>query len=266
VTSTGGSAIFGNNPDRDWERFGAEDPYYSILNTEAYRRHSLDDRAIEEIFQSGENTVEGVLRFADRRFGPLQRRSALEYGCGVGRLQLALSKRFEFVMGVDVSPSMLREAELHCQRTGTENVQLLLSDDELSRVESTFDFIVSYLVFQHIPTRRGEAVIRQLLKRLNLGGVAALHLTTSRSSPRWRHLVHILRRNILPVHYVANAVSGMHWNEPLMQTNLYDFDRILEIADSEGIGEFALHRVQYGDHVGVMLFFYRGPSGYAIES
>ena len=260
VVPSGGTAIFGNDPDRDWERFGAEDPYYSILNTEAYRRHLLDDATIEEIFRSGESCVEGFLHFAERHFGPNPRHSALDYGCGVGRLLVSLSGRFDTVTGVDVSPSMLSEAEQHCARTGSGNVSLMLSDDELSRVETSFDFIVSYLVLQHVPVRRGEIIIRQLLKRLNLGGVAALHFTVGRSSSQWRHMIHVLRRNIVPLHYVANIASDMHWNEPLMQTNLYSIEKIMRIATAEGIGEMAMYPMQHGDHVGVMLYLHRGPS------
>ncbi len=252
--------MFGNDPDKDWERFGAEDPYYSVLNTEAYRSHRLDDEKIEEIFRSGESCIEGFLHFAERHFGPIPRHSALEYGCGVGRLLVPLSGRFVKVTGVDVSPSMLREAGQQCVRTGSDNVSLLLSDDELSQVETSFDFIVSHLVLQHIPVRRGEAVIRQLLSRLNLGGVAALHFTFGRSSSRWRHMIHVLRRNFLPLHYAGNIASGMRWNEPLMQSNLYRLEKVIRIATAEGIGEMAMYPMQYGDHVGVMLYLHRGPS------
>jgi hypothetical protein len=252
--------MFGNDPDRDWERFGAEDPYYSILNTEAYRRPLLDDEKIEEIFRSGESCIEGFLRFAERHFGGIPRHSALEHGCGVGRLLVALSRKFDTVTGVDVSPSMLREAQEQCARTASGNVSLLLADDELSRVDTSFDFIVSHLVLQHIPVRRGEVVIQQLLRRLNLGGVAALHFTFGRSSSRLRHTIHLFRRNFLPLHYAGNIASGMHWNEPLMQTNLYQLEKIIGIATVEGIGEMAMYPMQYGDHVGVMLYLHRGPS------
>ncbi len=100
-----------NNPDRDWERFGSEDPYYSILNTEAYRSDRLGAAELQEIFQSGENSIDTFLGFAERRFGVLSRCRALEFGCGVGRLLLPLAHNFDAVVGVDVSPSVLREAK-----------------------------------------------------------------------------------------------------------------------------------------------------------
>ena len=63
-----------------------------------------------------------------------------------------------------------------------------------------------------------------------------------------------------PVAARPNIASGMHWNEPLMQTNLYQLEKIIGIATVEGIGEMAMYPMQYGDHVGVMLYLHRGPS------
>jgi len=241
-----------NNPDTDWERFGAEDPYYSVLNTEAYRRGRLDADGMAEIFGSGEREVANFLSEAERRAGPIGRESALEFGCGVGRLLAPLDKSFERATGVDVSPSMLAEAATHCPGS-----TLLLSDDDLSLISDEFDFILSYLVFQHIPVRRGEKIIRGLLARLRPGGVAALHITTERSTPAWRHLVHVLRRGFLPLHWLGNIASGMRWNEPMMQTNLYDLDRIRRIASDSGLVDLGGLHVQHHDHIGWMVFLHR---------
>lgn len=249
--------IFGNDPDRDWERYGAEDPYYAILNTEAYRRSRLDEAAMEEIFRSGENTVDTFLGQAERRFGPLARDRALEYGCGVGRLLIPLAREFDSVCGVDISPSMLGEAARQCHQRGAADVELALADDRLSRVEGTFDFAISFLVLQHIPVGRGERIVGGILQRLRPGGVAALHFTTHRSSPRWRHAVHVLRRNFLTLHCIANLVSGLRLDEPLMQTNLYRLERITDLARARGIDALETLPIQYGDLVGVMAFLRR---------
>lgn len=253
----GGSDIFSNDSDRDWERFGAEDPYYAILNTEAYRRDRLDQAGMEQIFRSGENCVEGFLSHAERRFDWRPSGRALEFGCGVGRLLLPLGRRFESVTGVDVSASMLREAERHCRRTGADNVHLVLSDDELTSLRPGFDFVLSYLVFQHIPVRRGEVVLRRLLELLRPGGVAALHFTTHRTGAPWRQMIHTWRRRFLPLHCVANMISGMRIDEPLMQTNLYRRDRIDEMLAAQGITDVDAAPMQHGDHVGVMLYLRR---------
>ena len=246
--------MFRNDPDSDWERFGAEDPYYSMLNSERYRSDAIDDALIREVLQTGEANVEYFLHFAQQRFGPLPQGRALEFGCGVGRHLLPLALQFDRVTGVDVSPSMLAEAERNCERARIENVELVRSDDALAALQGSFDFVLSYLVFQHIPVRRGEAIISRLLERVSPGGVAAIHVTTGRSTPRWRQLIHVARRNFAPLHLLGNLAAGLRWNEPMMQTNLYDGTRISGFAAESGLGELVELPVQHDDHVGHILF------------
>jgi SAM-dependent methyltransferase len=243
--------MFRNDPDRDWERFGAEDPYYAVINTERYRTERLDEDRIREVLETGEARIEYILHFASQRFGNLPTGRALEFGCGVGRLLLPLARQYTEVVGVDVSDSMLREAEANCTRAGIENVELVGCLDDAG---SGFDFVLSYLVMQHIPVRQGEAIIGELLDRVAPGGVAAIHVTTSRSTARWRQLVHVLRRNFAPLHYLGNVAAGMRWDEPMMQTNLYDGSRLEGAAESSGLVDLVELPVQYADHVGHILF------------
>jgi len=246
--------MFRNDPDRDWERFGAEDPYYSMVNTEKYRTHLLDDARIEEVLQTGESTVAHFLEVVEREFGSFPRGSALEFGCGVGRLVLPLARHYRKVTGIDISPSMLREAARNIERKGLENVELAPADDTLSQVEGEFDLVLSYLVLQHVPVRRGERVIRTLVSRVRAGGILALHVTVARSTPRWRQAIHVLRRNFFPLHVAGNLLSGMRWNEPMMQSHLYDLQRVRTCIEAAGLGEIVELPVQHTDHVGVMMF------------
>ena len=41
---------------------------------------------------------------------PAARRSALDFGCGIGRLSQALAEHFDQVYGVDISPKMIELA------------------------------------------------------------------------------------------------------------------------------------------------------------
>lgn len=246
--------MFRNDPDRDWERFGAEDPYYSMLNTDRYRSTHLDDELIREVLQTGVANVEYFLHFAQQRFGPLPGGRALEFGCGIGRHVIPLAGSYETVTAADVSPSMLAEAERNCGNAGLTNVEFIRVEDSLGGVSGRFDFVLSYLVFQHIPVQRGEAIIERLLDRVTPGGIAAIHVTTHRSAPPWRQFVHVLRRNFEPLHYLGNVAAGMRWNEPMMQTNLYDGTRVKGFAAQSGLAELFELPVEHGDHMGHMLF------------
>src|SRR5919199_4349534 len=95
--------------DKAWEKFVREDPYFGVLADEKFTREQLEQNR-DEFFASGEGAVMLMIERFERHFGPLRRERALDHGCGVGRLSLALARRFEQVVALDVSPSMLAEA------------------------------------------------------------------------------------------------------------------------------------------------------------
>ena len=122
---------------------------------------SAEDR--EAFFAFGEADIAQIFDLID-----IAPKSALDFGCGVGRLTRALAKRVDRVAGVDAAESMLRIAR--------ENVPNATFSTTIP--DERFDLIVSLLVFQHIPIRRGEALLDELLDHLD--GVAALHFTFRR--------------------------------------------------------------------------------------
>ncbi|MEZ0334809.1 MAG: methyltransferase domain-containing protein [Gemmatimonadales bacterium] len=54
--------------------------------------------------------MDRLIAAAEEVFGPFRRNIALDFGCGVWRLTRPLSERFQHVIGVDISSSMLDEA------------------------------------------------------------------------------------------------------------------------------------------------------------
>ena len=120
-----------------------------------------------------------------------QPRRVLDFGCGVGRLVLPLSRLCEEVVGVDVAEAMLSEAAANCRQAGATNVRLIRGDDRLSGVTGPFDFIHSFIVFQHVPVQRGLVLLERLLDLLAPDGVGALHFTyhCRRKPPLWKRLL-----------------------------------------------------------------------------
>src|SRR3954469_2750547 len=186
-----------NNSDKDWERFGRTDPYFAVLTApEFHGRLSEAERA--RFFESGEAHIERVLSIIRDRLDPsFQPKSALDFGCGVGRLVLPLARRCARVTGVDVSTSMLAEARRNCEEAGATNVSLVESDDEISKISDSYDFVHTYIVLQHIPVERGEKLVRQLAKKLAAGGVGMFQVpyTGGRASVPGR-LIYWLRLNV----------------------------------------------------------------------
>ncbi|HMD30961.1 MAG TPA: class I SAM-dependent methyltransferase, partial [Candidatus Acidoferrales bacterium] len=102
-------------------------------------------------------------------------KTALEIGCGVGRMTAAFAQEFGEVIGIDVSPEMVKKARAR-ELPGARF--LVGSGCDLSGVEDrSADFAFSYIVFQHIPEK---AVILRYFEEaarvLRPGGLFRFHV------------------------------------------------------------------------------------------
>lgn len=229
----------GDKPDESWERFGASDPYYGVLSNARFRGGALDASDREKFFSTGEDHIARVLANAASLFpSTMAFGTALDFGCGVGRLSIPLAKRFEHVVAMDVSRSMLDEAKKNCASAKVENVDLLESDDALTRLEGNVDFIHTYIVLQHIPARRGLRILGALLERLKDGGIAAIDLSLNSDAGPMRRLAGQIKKRFVPVHYLHNILRRRTWNDPLMQTNRYSLNDVVSLLIASGITEY----------------------------
>jgi len=219
----------------DWNTLGETEPFFAVLTEDRFLRERMSDADSEAFFASGESDITQIFDLID--FAP---KFALDFGCGVGRLTRALAKRVNRVIGVDAAESMLRIAR--------ENVP----DASFSTTipNERFDLIVSLIVFQHIPVKRGEALLDELLNRLD--GVAALHFTFRRPGSFFRRLARRIRANVPLVHRIAKRIQGER-PMPYMQMNEYDLDRVLAIMRRHGCGEPRLVPTNHGGIEGAIV-------------
>src|SRR5262245_22486055 len=256
----GGDTRVASRLDLQWEKWGRVDPYFGVLSAERYRADRLDAQVRTEFFESGERHVSNCFEMMRQHLSPsFAPARALDFGCGVGRLVMPLARRCAEVVGVDVSPGMLAEAARNCEAAGLRNVTLVPSDDALSRVPGTFDFIHSFIVLQHIPARRGERIIRGLLERLDPGGFAMLHVTVGRDTPALRRWLHRLSWSVPGARALVNVLRRRPSGDPLMLMDYYDPRRILAIMHDHGCDHAYVRRTKHGDAIGLMVFTEKRP-------
>jgi SAM-dependent methyltransferase len=146
----------------DWNRRAGEDANYYV----AFGRR---EQAEEEFFA----TAADVLRKLEADLKRLSARdAALEIGCGPGRLMRPLSRHFREIHGVDVSDEMVRLARERLRATPNAHPHLTAGSDLSLFPGGKFDFVYSYAVFQHIPSR--EVVfqyLREARRVLKPGGI-----------------------------------------------------------------------------------------------
>lgn len=171
-----------------WRDWGDLNPLYAILTDPKYR-HGGD---VGEFYASGAGIVNAVLHETSQLGLAESRRSALDFGCGVGRLTFPLADHFDEVVGVDVSPTMIAKAqELH-QRS--ERCRFVVNQvDDLSIFPSeSFDFVTSLLVLQHLPSTEAiESFLGEFVRVLRVGGAIVFQLPTAVPAhrpprPSWR--------------------------------------------------------------------------------
>jgi ubiquinone/menaquinone biosynthesis C-methylase UbiE len=159
----------------DWNRRAREDANFYV----AFGRRNQE----QEEFLSTAADVTGALEIEFSRLPPASpdQRSALEIGCGPGRLMRAMSRHFGEIHGVDISDEMVRLAGEQLKDIPHAHAHVT-PDSTLSMfADGSFDFVYSYIVFQHIPDR--EVVLNYLREAgrvLKPGGILRCQLRGER--------------------------------------------------------------------------------------
>src|SRR6202012_2024892 len=103
---------------RDWESLAQRDAMAAILTDESKSGGKWD---VTEFMATGDAEIETVLQHLEAiGLQPDLRGTALDFGCGVGRLTQALARRFRSSVGVDISHEMIAQANTlnqyeHCR-------------------------------------------------------------------------------------------------------------------------------------------------------
>jgi SAM-dependent methyltransferase len=158
---------------RVWDEVGKIDPMNYILPGPGGTGARWNP---DEFFATGERSVELVLGRLEHLKIPVTFGTALDFGCGVGRLTQALGARFALTYGVDVAPSMVNAAERMNRRGPACRYLVNPTEDLRAFQDATVDFLLSDIVLQHIRPRLALGYVSEFLRLLRPGGVAVFYL------------------------------------------------------------------------------------------
>ena len=142
----------------DWELRAKKNPFY-FIRTEK-------NQSDEEFWRSGYRDRDSILEHKsikeklDEKFDEFK---VLEIGCGIGRILIPMSEKFQEVIGIDISQEMVNIGK---QKTKSiPNCKILLNNGiDLSSLSSDyFDFCYSFIVFQHIPEKK---IVKNYIKEV----------------------------------------------------------------------------------------------------
>jgi len=175
--------------ERDWQDLGHLDPLWAVLGANAIRRGEWD---VDAFMAKGEREVAGALAEMERLGIPRARGSALDFGCGVGRLARHLAVHFDEVVGVDISATMLEHAARLNGDVGNLRFVHNARGDLTVLDPSRFNLVYCRLVLQHMPSVGVAAgYVGEFVRVLAPGGLAFFEVT---EHVPWRHRVQPQRR------------------------------------------------------------------------
>ena len=126
-----------------------------------------------------------ILRFVDLKPTHMRTMSLLDYGCGTGRISMALSHAFNRVVGYDPVPECIAVAHSDKQRSIGRTVTMnnLSFHSNFTELDGkTFDVIVSVSVLEHLTLADQIIALRNIHSAMGESSLAILWLHSVKNS------------------------------------------------------------------------------------
>jgi len=219
------------NNQRDWEILAQLDPLWAIST---FKEKKFNKWNVEQFFLKGEKLNHELSKEIKQLGYPVQFKTALDFGCGVGRVSRFIAKSFEECYGADISETMVALAKKYNQ--GISNCKFIVnSENNLSLFsDNYFDLVYSRIVLQHIPEKEIiKFYIREFVRILKKKGLLYFQLPSQIP----------LQNKIRPIRRIYTLLREMGINEkflynkmkitPIMM-NYIPEKEVLKILESEG--------------------------------
>lgn len=233
------------NTDEDWQGIAGE-PYYGVFSHVEYFRENMTPERLAHFWETGRADIAWQLDVMRRHYGEFDPKSAIDFGCGAGRLCCAMAEIADQVYGVDVAEGMRAEA----RKNVPANVEILETIDAVP-VDSV-DWINSTIVFQHIHPANGIPLFKKLLDKLAPGGGVTVQFTTFKD----RSAVTMKGLGMDFVSWDGEQMKALIETPPGSGTMMmydYDLNQIMAMLYQAGIERFSIQHSDHGGHHGAFI-------------
>jgi 2-polyprenyl-3-methyl-5-hydroxy-6-metoxy-1,4-benzoquinol methylase len=156
-----------------WNSLADEDAMWAVLS---HREKKGGKWKRDEFLASGVTEISNALGHLRTLNIDVARGSALDFGCGVGRLSEALADHFDHVTGIDIAPKMIEEALRYSTHTDKCSYVHNTHPDLRIFPSGSFDFVYSNIVLQHMHPKYSSEYIREFVRVLVKGGIALFQI------------------------------------------------------------------------------------------
>ena len=158
---------------KNWDEFGKIDPLWAILTDPNKKGGKWK---IDEFFQTGVKEIDAVMKYIDSLGVSIQRRRALDFGCGVGRLTQPLCQYFNEVYGSSETAAARHRNRCPIQHGDKCHYYLNETDDLKLFPNNYFDFIYTNITLQHMKPNISKNYIKEFLRILCPNGLLIFQL------------------------------------------------------------------------------------------
>jgi 2-polyprenyl-3-methyl-5-hydroxy-6-metoxy-1,4-benzoquinol methylase len=157
----------------------------------------------------------------------------LEYGCGLGRLAIPLSRRSGSVTAIDRSPVMLDLAKREAERRGAGHIAFETPDAFLATPRK-FDLVVCYHVLQRLPRPEGLSLLEALVDRMSPGGVGVFQWPLRTGASAGVQMTRWAREHLPGVNTAINRLRDKPSGDPFIPSRAYSQDDVLSVVKAAG--------------------------------
>lgn len=167
--------------DRDWRALAKHDPLWVVASWPG-KENAWTPEAFYALGES--DAADALARW--ERYEPKLGGVCVEVGCGAGRITIPLTRRFDHVIGLDVSQDMLNLA-----RNVAPGAELVLVSGTTIPLESNgVDAVFTTHVLQHLEgIENVTAYLGEMFRVLRPGGTLMAHTGIGPAAPPWRAAV-----------------------------------------------------------------------------
>ncbi len=209
-----------NHVKDSWTYFGKDDPFWAVLTVPEKKGNKWDP---DDFYKHGRNSIRRILNQLMELNVELEFSSALDFGCGPGRLTQALALFFEQVYGVDISLPML-ETALKYNKFGNKCQYIQNTVDNLNIFpDNTLNFIITLITLQHMKPLFIKNYLCDFVRVLKPKGILTFQLPGKR--------LDMTEEQWLEFRSEMDSKKNLS-NKPVMEMNGIDKDEVLGLMKS----------------------------------
>jgi SAM-dependent methyltransferase len=224
------------NFQKQWNALGTSDPMWAVLTDPAKKGNRWDR---DEFFASGVRQVEAIGQRLKKLKIDFPSGTAIDFGCGLGRLTQALCPHFEKCIGIDLSESMVQKAREYNQFPD-KCAYLVNAEPDLRQIpDASADFILSLIALQHTATPFQEQYVGDFIRILKPGGIAYFQVIQP-----------TFLRSLIPDSLTERYRNWKHHGEPFISMYGLAESKVRQTVAAHGASVLDCHVEPYGGFKG----------------